>query len=215
MAENRRPKAQPKVSPAVYRRRRLVAGIAILVILALLVAGGIALAKMIGGNSAKNDGDASSQAQPTSSTGNQSGDPSAAAEDPPTADPNSCQPDKIEVSASTDAASYPADKNPVLTLTVKNNNSVDCTINVGTTQQEFQIFSGDDRIFSSADCQADPVDLEKTIPPGKSETANFTWERNRTAPGCQPVQAVPLPGTYKLTVRLGDIQSEPATFQLQ
>jgi hypothetical protein len=81
---------------------------------------------------------------------------------------------------------------------------------------EYMITSGSDRIFSSKDCQAEETDLMKTIAPGKSETANFPWQRNRTVQGCEAVEAKP--GTdgayYVFTARLASKTSPKAVFQL-
>ncbi|WP_279403092.1 hypothetical protein [Arthrobacter sp. JCM 19049] len=63
-----------------------------------------------------------------------------------------CAESDIELSAATDAASYTADQDPVLILQVKNASESECKINVGTSQQEFRVMSGSDRIFSTADC---------------------------------------------------------------
>jgi hypothetical protein len=68
----------------------------------------------------------------------------------------------------------------MLTLKVTNGGTMPCEVNIGTSQMEFVVTSGADRIFSSKDCQAKSEDLVKTIAPGASETANFPWSRNRT-----------------------------------
>jgi hypothetical protein len=127
-----------------------------------------------------------------------------------------CQQNLITVTAATDKPSYGAGEKPLLTLKVTNNNEVPCEVNIGTSQMEFLITSGSDRIFSSQDCQADSTDLMKTIPPGKSETANFPWQRNRTVQGCDPVQSKPGAGGayYVFTARLANKTSPKAVFQL-
>ncbi len=103
----------------------------------------------------------------------------------------------------------------MLSLSVTNGNKVPCEVNMGTSQMEFLIISGSDRIFSSRDCQAESADLLKTIAPGKTETANFPWPRNRSVPGCVAIEAVPgAGGTYVFTARLGNALSPKAVFQL-
>jgi hypothetical protein len=120
------------------------------------------------------------------------------------------------VSASTDKAAYGDGENPRLTLKVTNGNTVPCEVNLGTSQMEFLVTSGADRVFSSKDCQAASEDLEKTLAPGASETANFTWQRNRTVEGCQAVAARPGTGGayYIFTAKLGSKASPKAVFQL-
>ena len=120
------------------------------------------------------------------------------------------------VTAATDKDSYAAGEKPLLSLKVTNNNKVPCEVNMGTSQMEYMITSGSDRIFSSKDCQAESADLMKTIAPGKSETANFPWQRNRTVQGCEPVEAKPGAGGayYVFTARLANKTSPKAVFQL-
>lgn len=126
-----------------------------------------------------------------------------------------CPPASVGVSATTDALSYSSGVSPVLTLTVTNTGAEPCQVNVGTSQMEFIVTSGSDRIFSSADCQQSGKDLMKTVQPNTVETAKFTWDRQRSAPGCSDVSSNPSPGTYMFTARLGDISSERTTFELE
>jgi hypothetical protein len=126
-----------------------------------------------------------------------------------------CNPASIKVTGSTDAEAYAADQSPVLSLTVSNKGDVPCPVNVGTSQMEFLITSGDDRIFSSRDCQEGAEDLEVTIEPGGSETARFTWERIRSTPECAVVEAIPGPGQYVFKTRLGERISDEVAFTLQ
>lgn len=126
-----------------------------------------------------------------------------------------CQDSEVEVTASTDEPSYTADRTPVLILGVKNTSSRDCKLNVGTSQQEFMVMSGSDRIFSTADCAAPGEDVMLEFKAGQEETARFNWQRERSAPGCKAVDIQPKPGTYKFTAVLGGIESEPKSFELK
>lgn len=132
----------------------------------------------------------------------------------PSPSDSACPAAAVKVAASTDAPAYPAGSNPLLTLSVTNAGTEPCSINVGTTQMEFVVTSGSDRIFSSADCQDGGADLVKEFAPGATEKANFTWERLRSAPGCAAAASNPTPGWYVFTARLGGITSEKAVFQL-
>ncbi|HEY9357676.1 MAG TPA: hypothetical protein VIQ52_15355, partial [Arthrobacter sp.] len=165
-------------SPAVYRRRRLFLGVALLIVAAMVFAG-FAVAGAFSGSSDQ-----------VSSTGTPTGGSSAAAPDAtPSATPSgtptpaptpTCNQNLVTVSASTDKAAYGPDESPVLSLKVTNGGTMPCEVNIGTSQMEFLVTSGADRIFSSRDCQATSEDLVKVIEPGASETANFPWARNRT-----------------------------------
>ena len=191
-------------------------GAALLAVIAVVVGGFIAVASIINGGGQSVPGVAASSAGAPSAGPSQS----AAAPDPtPSAtasEGSGCQQNLIVVTAGTDKPSYGAGEKPLLSLKVTNNNKVPCEVNIGTSQMEFLITSGSDRIFSSQDCQADNTDLMKTIAPGKSETANFPWQRNRTVQGCDPIEAKPGAGGayYVFTARLASKTSPKAVFQL-
>ncbi|GEB63233.1 hypothetical protein SAT01_06810 [Sinomonas atrocyanea] len=216
----------------MYRRRRIAVGVLMALIL-IVLGGGVwaavaAVSSSAGGpgpaqssdaaaapSASATDSAAASQPASSSAAPSASAAQSSAAPSPsPSATP-ACDPHLISVSAATDKASYaPADK-PVFTLKVTNGNTVPCAVNVGTTQMEFLVVSGADRIFSSKDCQADAQDLIKTIPAGGSETANFPWQRVRSTEGCKAVTGEPKPGIYVLTASLGPVTSSKAVFELK
>ncbi|MGP4030866.1 hypothetical protein [Pseudarthrobacter sp. 1C304] len=201
----------------VYRRRRLFVGAALLLVIAVAIGGFAAVSSVLNGGQTDPGGG-------TSPAGQESGpavgpEPTASPSATPSVTPegNGCERNLVTVTAATDKPAYAAGENPLLTLKVTNGNRVPCEINMGTSQMEFLVTSGSDRIFSSTDCQADATDLVKTIAPGQSETANFPWQRNRTVQGCTPIDAKPGAGGayYVFTARLADKTSPKAVFQLE
>lgn len=201
----------------------MVVGGALLLVIAL-VAGGFALAAAFTGGSRKAS---STQPSSTETASNPAASPSAAATPfasaaasatpSPTAPATAtCNQNLVTVSAATDKPAYGPGENPLLTLKVTNGGTVPCEVNIGTSQMEFLVTSGSDRIFSSKDCQASSEDLVKVIAPGASETANFPWSRNRSADGCKAVAAAPGGGGayYIFTAKLGSRASPKAVFQL-
>jgi hypothetical protein len=198
----------------VYRRRRLFLGAALLMVIAL-IAGSFALAGAFNG---KSEQASSTDGAGATASADPATQPSASAPEPtptPSATP-SCNQNLVTVSASTDKAAYGPGENPLLTLKVTNGGTMPCEVNIGTSQMEFLVTSGADRIFSSRDCQAKSEDLVKIIAPGASETANFPWPRNRSVEGCQAVEAKPGGGGayYIFTAKLGSKASPKAVFQL-
>lgn len=198
-----------------------MAGIIALLLIAALVAGVIAITSMFGartteagsqsgGQQASQSGQQGSQSEAEAATGSR-----AEAETGTDSDDSSfsCAEDVV-VEASTDKSVYAPAENPVLTLTVSNTGGEDCMVNLGTSEMEFLITSGNDRIFSSKDCQVDAADNYQSLEPGQTEEANFVWERSRTAPGCDDVNANPRPGTYILVTKLGPHASEEQAFKL-
>ena len=207
----------------IFRRRRAAFGCLVVMVLVVLVvlAGGVVFiaAKLPASSAAKPAGThTAAPSSPSSSA------PTQSATDAPTqtAAPSAtqaatpaCDPSLVTVAASVDAQVYAPGQNPMLEMKVTNGGTVACEVNLGTSQMEYIITSGSDRIFSSKDCQDGSDDLNKTIAPGASETANFPWQRNRSAPGCSPVPVIPKPGYYKFQAILGQWTSNTAVFELQ
>lgn len=224
------PGGTKRQSPAVYRRRRLAVLLALL-LLAGLVFGGIALVRAL-----TSGGDAETAGAAPSAGPSASGSPPPAPETTPGAGQENAQPQQtgeadgadsgepernecpagvVRVEAGTDSPVYAAGTSPLLTLSVTNTGSEACDINVGTNRMEFLVTSGSDRIFSSVDCQEPGEDLWKSFEPGATESAVLPWDRVRSAPGCAPVPGNPAPGTYVFTAALGALTSEQSVFQLE
>ncbi|GGJ38727.1 hypothetical protein [Paenarthrobacter histidinolovorans] len=204
-AKKRRP------SPAVYRRRRQVVFGGLLLVIALVVVGVLAVSGTFAGNPEPQAVSTSDPTQVPTQGSAPSTTPSPSASPTPVCDFN-----LMTVAAKTDKPAYGADEKPLLTMTITNGNAAPCEVNVGTSQMEYVVMSGSDRIFSSKDCQTGGVDLVKTIQPGKSETANFPWQRNRSLEGCGVIDAKPGAGGayYTFEARLGNKASPKAVFQL-
>lgn len=192
----------------------------LLLVIAVVFGGFVAVSSaMSGGHPSGGQPSGAGAAPAVSPTASESGTPTAsgdASASPTATSGEGCEQNLITVTAATDKQDYAAAEKPLLSLTVTNNNKVPCEVNIGTSQMEYMITSGSDRIFSSKDCQAESADLMKTIAPGKSETANFPWQRNRTVQGCEPVEAKPGAGGayYVFTARLANKTSPKAVFQL-
>ncbi|MET4093705.1 hypothetical protein [Arthrobacter sp. UYCu712] len=216
----RKPVRKPARKPAspVFRRRRLFVGAALLLVIAVAVGGFIAVSGIMNGTGQPAPAaGGTATGSPGTGTGAETpgATPTASASATPS-EASGCQQNLLTVTAETDKERYSAGEKPLLSLKVTNGNKVPCEVNIGTSQMEFLITSGSDRIFSSQDCQADDTDLMKTIAPGKSETANFPWQRNRTVQGCDPIEAKPGAGGayYVFTARLASKTSPKAVFQL-
>ncbi|MCZ2401978.1 hypothetical protein IV498_01945 [Paenarthrobacter sp. Z7-10] len=215
-------------SARVLRRRRAVVSVVALLVLLALVAGVAYFVGKLGdavpaaSTASQSTAGPASTAAAAASTEPSASSPAAtsSADDTPSPTPTlgeapPCGQDQLVVGASVDSPVYPTGKNPVLTLTVTNSSDSPCSVNLGTSQMEFLIKSGGDRIFSSKDCQQGAEDLQKNIAPGTSETAKFPWSRNRTVPGCKSVTAIPKPGNYVYQAKLGQHLSDSVPFTLQ
>lgn len=201
-------------SAKVFRRRRQVAVALVLIVVGALIFGGVKIAGFIGGLGTDLTADVGSS--PTASASSSLAAKTAVAKaEAPKVTRAVCDESGIKVTASADQESYSSGTEPKLTLRVSNTGGVACSINVGTSQMQFKITSGNDVVFNSKDCQVDATNLAKTLNPGASETANFTWKRNRSIPGCTKDNTIPGDGTYVYVATLGKWSSEGIVFTLK
>lgn len=202
---------QPRgpLPPQVYWRRRLVVGLGLLAVLVII----ILIVVRPGGSEPTGSTDPAPSASPTTADG----------EAEPPAEPGAptaCTPEQVQVTAVTDADSYPAEVQPLVSLTLTNTGSTPCIAAVGTDVQEYVITSGDDRIWSSKDCQQNPAPAELTLEPGVPiSTTPISWQRVRSEPGgaCDGERTAAIGGgaTYRLTVTIGGFTSEAKPFILE
>jgi hypothetical protein len=131
-----------------------------------------------------------------------------------------CNPTQVRITAITDANSYASGVEPKLSMSITNVGAAPCTFNVGTDAQEYIITSGSDRIWSSKDCQTGATANPVVLAPGVEQTTTpFPWDRTRsstdTCTGTRPAAVAGPDGpTYKLQVKLGEIESALTAFRL-
>jgi hypothetical protein len=131
-----------------------------------------------------------------------------------------CNPDQIAIAAITDANSYASGVQPKLSMSITNIGAAPCTFDVGTAAQEYIITSGTDRIWSSKDCQTGAAANLVILAPGLEQTTTpFPWDRTRSSTTtCDTSRPAAVAGpdgpTYRLQVKLGDIESEDVAFRL-
>ena len=124
-----------------------------------------------------------------------------------------CLARNLTVGAFTDKTDYAAGELPQLSMTVTNKGADDCKVNVGTSQQVFQVTSGDDLWWQSTDCQAEKTDFWMLLPAGKTEKTGtpVSWVRERSSPDTCDVAreaAIGDGASYYLTTSLGGAQSK-------
>jgi hypothetical protein len=192
---------------SVYRRRRLVAGLGLLAVLAIILL--IVFRLTAGADPAASDPEPAATANP------------AATDAPADAKPTACDPAAVTVEAITDQGDYDPGVEPELSLTVTNTGTTPCDLNAGTSTQVFTITSGADVYWTSTDCQTDPADAMVTLEPGVpvSTKTPLVWDRTRSSPEtCEITDREAVPGegaSYYLTVSVGGVASaNPVQFLL-
>jgi hypothetical protein len=187
---------------STYWRRRIVVGLGILAVIVIIF---LIAVRPGGAKPASTGTDGDSKAASAST------DAPAHASDAPV-DEGACAPAVVKVAAVTDADEYTAEQQPLLSLTVTNAGTTECTFNAGSDVQEYIITSGEDRIWSSKDCQVDAVAAPVTLKPGVAvPTTPFPWDRTRSDPGtCESADRQQVTGggaTYRLAVVLDGVES--------
>ena len=212
MNQRRRP------SPAVYRRRRLVAALLAVVLLALVVWGGRAVYDAF----FESDTQPATAAQ-TDPEQNTENDDAPESEPPEPTEPEEvpeepvaeghCSPADVEVRASTSHETYDASTAPLLIMEIENVGSQECTVDVGTAEQQFQVGTGGREIFTTDQCDLNGESLEIEFEPGQTERAQMLWPRSDSAVDCAEPAEIP-GGDYELTVSVSGISSDPHSFEI-
>ncbi|WP_127794312.1 hypothetical protein [Agromyces sp. LHK192] len=181
MSTNRTPNG--RLSPAVYRRRRLVVLLGLVAVIAAVVL-------IFVRPGASQGSDASGK---TPATAPASDAPSTEAAEAPTtviptepvaADGDACTASQVQVEAVTDKTQYGEGEQPNLSVTLTNTGKNACVMNAGTKAQVFVVKSGEETYWTSTDCQVDAIDAEVLLTPGTpvSSSVPIIWDRTRSAP---------------------------------
>lgn len=131
-----------------------------------------------------------------------------------TGGPVACDAAHLTVALTSDARTYGPDTRPVLSLAVTNTSDTACTVDVGSGNAVVTVMSGADRIWSSADCAAEPAERLLLLEPGAADTSTVDWARERSDAECTAGLPAPRPGTYTAQATLMGVESATAVFEL-
>jgi hypothetical protein len=204
--------------PSVYWRRRAMVALGLVVVVIVIV-----LIVVRPGSGAAEPGAAATSTPPAAAeetpeasaptTGAApAADATAPATDAPAAgDDATCAAGVVDLVPITDAATYASTQLPQISMSITNTGSVDCSLNLGSSQQALVVTSGQEQWWSSKDCQVNPTDQVVTIQAGQTlTTPAIAWDRTRSTPDTCEGTRTPVPAggaTYRLTVSVGDIVS--------
>lgn len=184
--------------PKVYWRRRLTLGLGALAVIVIII---LIIAR-------PGSGSPQPTTTPISTT---SAKPALSASAAPAVGAP-CLPANIKLVAVADKTTYAATEQPKISMTITNVGTADCSINLGSTQQELIITSGAEQIWDSKDCQTAPVDTPVILKPGiVVPTPAIPWDRTRSsASTCSTSRPAVAAGgaSYHLGVKVGTITSK-------
>lgn len=122
-----------------------------------------------------------------------------------------CTADQIVITPVTDSGSYTTGVPVQMSFEIQNIGSAPCTMNVGTTQQQYIVTTGAQVVFRSADCPLDGVDQVVTLEPGVVQsTVPIAWDRTFSSPEtCVTAREPVISGgaSYHLAIIVGGIES--------
>ncbi|WP_156164992.1 hypothetical protein [Demequina silvatica] len=194
----------------VYWRRRIVLLVAVGVIVAL----GWLIVSALSSDGAKAEPSAKPEAVTTT------GPEPEPTESTTTSASNAvgeCDAAAIEVSVAANPANVPADTQPKFDVTIDQNGDVACLLDTTGKNTKLVITSGEDRIWSSADCPAEQslIGKEWLLDAGDTKDVQVAWPRIRSAEGCAATDQAPGAGTYWAQVTVAGVKADAVPFVLE
>ena len=125
-----------------------------------------------------------------------------------------CVDSALQISAATDAATYPANTDVQLRLILQNIGAVNCLRDAGPGANSFTITSGGYATWASKDCQTATGRAMKLLKPKQSIEITWTWHRERSLHGCPALNSKAQPGYYDLVVGNGFLLSNKSSFSI-
>ncbi|MDE3722432.1 hypothetical protein PWG71_13635 [Nocardiopsis sp. N85] len=113
---------------------------------------------------------------------------------------DACRPQDVVVTfdfAEKDKEIYGSGAKPAFEVTVVNTGEQTCTVDVGGESMEVRIHSGDDRIYSSADCADGESREDRQLSRGVPHEFTVTWDRVRSFADCRDGKPEAKPGWYR------------------
>ncbi|TDE91687.1 hypothetical protein EXU48_16275 [Occultella glacieicola] len=197
-------------SRGTYLRRRLV-----VLVLAAAVIGGIAFGVTRFLLPALTAGDPTPSASTDPADGTTPIEPSSGTPDEEAlSNPVGCLPAAVGLTLTPAAASTAAGAGLGVAVEIVNTGQVQCLLDVGAGALTLDVYSGEDRVWSTTDCPAAAAALPVLLDSGAGESASYTWPGTRSAAGCPGGQPVAGAGTYRLVLGLttdgGPVTTEQA-----
>ncbi|MEU9891341.1 hypothetical protein [Sphaerisporangium sp. NPDC051011] len=126
-----------------------------------------------------------------------------------------CEKSDLVLSLRGESEVYHRKGTPRFLLAVVNTGRVDCSVDVGPRAVEVRITSGDDRVWSTADCLSGERREVRRLRRGVPHVRMVDWDRRRSAPDCRASRPKAHDGTYVATARIGTLHSPRVVFHLR
>ena len=126
--------------------------------------------------------------------------------------PVACTSAEVQITLTADSSSYRLGRTATFDIGITHIGTLPCTIDAGNAGRQLVITSGEDRIFSSGDCDSGSTPL--LLAPGDQYPGSVAWATNRSAPGCPADLPAPAAGSYQAVVTAGTVSSAPIAFTI-
>lgn len=221
LARVQRPSCRPDPQALTYWRRRFVAlviGLAVLALISWAFSGALGA----GASGAAGISGASGQqgtGQGGGSAGNAAGGKAGGQQAGTTAGhrhfrPRPCPHGDVVLSLFASQASYSARQLPQFTVDVVATARQTCTFNVGARHVALVIFAGSVRVWSSADCVQGAGSLVTDLQRGVPTVVPISWNRQASSAGCPASSSTMPAGSYTATVSDGTLVSNSVSFRI-
>jgi hypothetical protein len=227
-----RPRDRRNPQAAVYWRRRFVAlviGLGVLALIAWAFSGAIG-----GGGSPPQSGQGRSGsghaagqpgggqgpgvvqagAGPTTGSGGSRDAGATSGQGGAVARLRSCDHGDVVLSLFSSQGSYGSGELPQFNVDVVSTSRRTCTFNVGANHVALVIQSGSTRVWSSADCVQGAGNLVSDLQRGVPTVLPISWNLEDSSPGCPPASSKMASGTYTAVVTDGTLESNIVTFRV-
>lgn len=114
------------------------------------------------------------------------------------AGPAPCAKKDLAVALRADQNLYSGKDKPRLFIGVRNTGNQPCLVNLGSKALTLTVVSGEDRIWSSDDCQGKGTEDIRLLKPRQTLWARSVWSMVRSEPGCPKGMVEARPGYYVL-----------------
>ena len=215
-----RPPARPAVSQRTYWIRRTVALLILVAVGVLAVWGVKAIVGLFAsdakGKQAEQPKDTPAPPDPNKETKDGAKGTDKTADDKADKDssgPKACDPASLSFVLSAANTQFSVAKANTFSVVTTSNGEQPCTLDAGLAARPVTVYSGEDRIWSSADCDekgARMLLLSKDV----KDTATIEWDMVRSDDKCTPDLAKAKPGTYRAVIEGSAVQSEPYVFNV-
>src|SRR5690625_2743680 len=185
----RRPREQ---RAAVFRRRRLVVGL-----LALVVVSAVAFCA-VRGVPLLLDRFGPLSAEPSAEPTEEATGPDEEA----LANPVECVPGAVSLDLGLAATEVDAGSQVEVPVTVTNTGQVPCLLDMGHAALQMQVTSGDDTVWTTAQCPAGNAERPILLPADGAEETTITWSGRRSAADCPDDTRDARAGTYRIEVSI-------------